>query len=140
MVLFSFSAIGQNRYQLCQAAKSCIGVPYQSGGTQLSGFDCSGFTQFVFKKQNIELPRTSSGQAAVVKSVKTDKGKPGDLLFFGKSKKKIQHVGLIVRNEKGVLEMIHSSSSSGVILTNVLNSKYWSERLLYAGQIKKKKL
>jgi len=135
VIAICFSAFGQNARSICATANSLIGVKYKSGGTNPNGFDCSGFTSYVFKKNNISLSRTSTEQSRTVKSVKAKKAKPGDLLFFGKSKKRIHHVGIVVENKLGQLKMIHSSSSNGVILTEVYSSEYWSKRLQMAGRV-----
>jgi cell wall-associated NlpC family hydrolase len=66
---------------LSTAAK-LAGTPYEYGGTSPSGFDCSGFTKYVFSKVGVDLPRTSSAQSDAVKTVAKAAKKPGDLLFF----------------------------------------------------------
>lgn len=134
-VVLNFTLFAQSADSVCSTAASLIGTKYLAGGMSPSGFDCSGFTNYVFKKNNILLARTSTAQSQSVKLVKAKKAKPGDLLFFGKSKKKIHHVGIVVENKKGILKMIHSSSSKGVILTDVSSSAYWSKRLQKAGRV-----
>ena len=68
--------------ELVKNAKRLIGVPYLFGGTSLKGFDCSGFTQYVFDGSGITLPRTSSAQYNVGTSVSKDQIQEGDLVFF----------------------------------------------------------
>lgn len=58
------------------------GVPYVYGGEDPSGFDCSGYTQYVFGKAGISLPRTSSQQYAAVTHISSSDAQPGDLVFF----------------------------------------------------------
>lgn len=72
-------------------AQSLFGVPYVYGGTTPSGFDCSGFTSYVYRQAGISIPRTASAQAAA--STPVSSPRPGDLVFFGSP---IYHVGIYV--------------------------------------------
>ncbi|MBO1753576.1 C40 family peptidase [Allobranchiibius sp. CTAmp26] len=74
-------------------AKRYIGVPYVYGGTTPSGFDCSGFTSYVFRQLGINLPRTAAAQQASVTPVSTPQ--PGDLVFFGSP---AYHIGIYLGN------------------------------------------
>jgi cell wall-associated NlpC family hydrolase len=82
-------------------AKQLIGTPYKSNGTTKSGFDCSGFTMYVYNHFNIKLPHSAKDQTAKGTVVSKDGLQIGDLVFFGKS---ISHVGIYVGNGK----FIHS--------------------------------
>ena len=64
-----------------EMAARYVGVPYRSGGTSPKGFDCSGFTQYVFGKLGISLPRTSSSQKGAGTIVSRKDAKPGDLIW-----------------------------------------------------------
>lgn len=64
-------------------AKSFIGVPYVYGGSTPRGFDCSGFTSYVFSHFGISLPRTAQQQSQVGTAVSRSNLQPGDLIFFG---------------------------------------------------------
>ena len=89
-----------------------VGVPYVWGGnTPESGFDCSGFTKYVYGHQGIALPRTSREQARVGRAVPLDFGAmiPGDLLLFAEPEEAISHVAIFVGNGR----IIHSSSAMG---------------------------
>ena len=68
--------------QLVATALSFRGVPYRNGGSDPTGFDCSGFTQWVFAQHGIALPREVEQQFKVGEKVKQDDLKPGDLVFF----------------------------------------------------------
>lgn len=74
-------------------AASLAGIPYVYGGTTTAGFDCSGFTQYVFAKVGISIPRTSEAQQAAVTPVTHPQ--PGDLVFFGSP---AYHVGIYAGN------------------------------------------
>lgn len=124
-----------NADNICQKARTYIGKKYRYGGESPStGFDCSGLTQYVYKQYSYDLPRTANQQSKVGKSIKTKKAKKGDLLFFGKGKR-INHVGIVLSNDRNGLVMIHSSSSQGVTETNIDNSSYWKKRLKKAREI-----
>lgn len=91
----SSSAIVNKAYQY-------LGVRYVWGGTTPSGFDCSGFIQYVYRSQGVSLPRTSRAQAASGKYVSIANAQPGDILYFGQSQ--VTHVGIYIGNGK----MIHA--------------------------------
>ncbi|WP_392486837.1 NlpC/P60 family protein [Haloimpatiens sp. FM7315] len=77
-------------------ATNFLGVPYVWGGTSPSGFDCSGFVQYVYAHFGVNLPRVASAQAGVGASVSRSNLQAGDLVFFGKGN--IHHVGMYVGN------------------------------------------
>ena len=108
-------------------AKTNKGVRYKMGGTTKSGMDCSGLLYTAFKKEAVNLPRTSGQMATAGKWVDVKKVQKGDLLFFATNKKtgrKINHVGLVTESRTGYVKFIHSTSSRGVIESE-LSEKYW---------------
>ena len=84
---------------IIQTIKSFLNTPYLWGGKTKFGTDCSGLVQSVFKTINIILPRDACDQYKYVKEIDSD-FKLGDLAFFGKSPKKITHVGILIDNTK----------------------------------------
>lgn len=76
-------------------AKKLTGIPYKRGGTTTAGFDCSGFTKYVYSQFNIALPRTAQGQTSKGTVVSKANLRVGDLVFFGAA---ISHVGMYVGN------------------------------------------
>ena len=93
-------------------ADQYVGVPYVWGGnTPNSGFDCSGFTRYVFAAEGVQLPRTAHEQARVGQAVRVDFGsmRPGDILLFAEPGEAISHVAIYV----GSGEIIQSSSARG---------------------------
>ena len=79
--------------KVISVAKSYIGTPYVWGGSTPSGFDCSGFTQYVFAKVGINLNRNTIGQESNVTKKSTAAAQPGDLLFWG-AQGSTYHVGI----------------------------------------------
>ncbi|MEL6638480.1 MAG: C40 family peptidase [Bacteroidota bacterium] len=126
----------QLRKDLVRYAYRYEGAKYQYGGNG-PRFDCSGLTTKIYDNFNIQLPRTSSAQAAVGKKIPTPQARPGDLAFFskGKSGGRINHVALVVDNDRQGLVVIHSTTSRGVVIDNIHQSSYWKPRLLYVRQV-----
>jgi peptidoglycan DL-endopeptidase CwlO len=117
-----------DRDQLVEYAKTFIGVPYVYSGTTPKGFDCSGFTSYVLENSGLNIPRRAADQERESNSLKVKSIQKGDLIFFDNGGD-VSHVGIIVSNKNGKIEMIHASSSKGIIITDVSSSKYWSKRI-----------
>ena len=107
-------------------AKHYKGTRYKYGGTTKSGMDCSGLIYTAFKKENISIPRASSAMAKAGNWIDLKEVKVGDLLFFAtkKNNRNVNHVGLVTSSRTGNVEFIHSSTSKGVIVSN-LAERYW---------------
>lgn len=116
------------RLKVIQTAKSQIGVPYLWAGNDPKGFDCSGFTAYVMKENNKELPRRAVEQYELSKKVKQKNVQQGDLVFFD-SGSGINHVGIIVSGKGEPLVMIHASSTKGIVITEIEKTDYWLKRL-----------
>lgn len=94
-------------------AKDYIGVPYKWGGTTPKGFDCSGFTQYVFRKAGVSLPRTSAAQGKVGTKVSRSELRAGDLVMFP------GHVGIYIGSGK----FIHSPSPGKSVRIDDLSTR-----------------
>lgn len=125
------------RDNLITEAEKHIGIPYKYGGVSPKGFDCSGFTQYVFSKNGLGIPRTASSQATTYEKIKLKDAEKGDLVFFGRNKNEISHVGIVYSNGDEGLKMIHASSSRGIMISNVDKDPYWSPKLQYAAKVVK---
>lgn len=115
--------------QVIEYAKNFMGVKYVFGGASSSGFDCSGFTMYVFKSIGVDLPHSATGQSKMGTPVGRDELKLGDLVFFETYKKGISHVGIYVGNGS----FIEASSSRGIAVTS-LSSSYYAPR--YKGAVR----
>lgn len=107
-------------------AKQFEGVPYKYGGTTKKGMDCSGLIFTAFKTEDIVLPRTTKDLSITGDWIDLKEVKKGDLLFFAtrKNSRKVNHVGIVTSSQVGRVEFIHSTSSKGVITSN-LSERYW---------------
>ena len=123
--------------KILKEAKKHIGTPYKYGGMTPKGFDCSGFTQYVMAKNNVQIPRTALAQSQVSKKIKQKNTKVGDFVFFGSSKNKITHVGIVSKVEGAKIYMIHASSSKGIMISEITTNVYWGKRLQLITRITK---
>lgn len=107
--------------QLCDTALSMRGVPYVWGGTTPRGFDCSGFTQYVYRKSGLALSRTCEGQLAGGMIVAKEDLQPGDLILFQGTAgvRGVSHVGIYLGDGK----LIHAGSR-GITVVELSNSYF----------------
>jgi len=112
-------------------ALSLRGIPYRNGGSDLAGFDCSGFVQWVFAHNGLALPREVKEQYRVGRDIETDNVKAGDLVFFETVSPGASHVGIAL----GGGEFVHAPSSRGVVRVERYTSGYWSDRWVGARRV-----
>ncbi|MCP3031453.1 S-layer homology domain-containing protein [Halobacillus sp. A1] len=114
-------------------AKKYAGTPYDYGGTTTSGFDCSGFTQYVFEEAGVDLPRNSSQQNGVGEYVAKSDLQAGDLVFFSKTpgSDNISHVGIYTSNDN----YISATVSKGVNEVSINDPYYWGPRYVGAKRV-----
>ena len=136
--LYSLGAFAQDydgvhiakRDSIVNFAKQLLGTPYLYGGNSQSGFDCSGFVQYVFTHFNIPVSRTSRSYKNKGEPVKLECANPGDVILFTGTNaaiRQIGHIGIVINNAGGVIDFIHSSSSKrhfGVTITRYNASGY----------------
>jgi len=116
-------------------AKTLLGHRYLWGATGPNKFDCSGFTQKVYRTAGIKIPRNSRAQAKVGQYIKYENLQKGDMVFFDTNRKKtgrVNHVGIYLDNGK----FIHASSGNKkVVITNFKKKKYYKSRFLWGRRL-----
>lgn len=119
------------RQQVADYANQFIKSKYRSAGrSPKNGFDCSGFTHYVFKKNGIKIPTNSSAQSRHGIDKNIEMARPGDLIFFKRpSAKKVFHVAMVYDNLNGQPRIIHSTSSRGVVIDDLMASPYWRSKI-----------
>jgi cell wall-associated NlpC family hydrolase len=117
---------------LVDTALAFRGVPYRNGGSLPDGFDCSGFTQYVFAEFGIALPRATRKQYGEGQAVDADDLAPGDLVFFSTVAPGASHVGIAIDRDR----FVHAPSSTGVVRVERLGASYWSRRYVGARRLK----
>lgn len=142
------------RDSLVFVARRYLGTRYRSGGKTPRGFDCSGFTGYVFGRFGIKLPSCSALQAQIGEKVSLKEARKGDLVFFGyaghsRRRKKgrgrhkryysartwtrVNHAGIVISEAGEPLRIIHSASRKGVVVSAI--SGYWKRRLLFTRRV-----
>lgn len=119
--------------KLISFAKKFLGLNYIYGGTSPRGFDCSGFTQYVFKNFGYSLNRTAASQLSNGAKVSKSSLQPGDLVFFraSGSSKAATHVGIYIGGNK----FIHSSSGGGEVRYNSLSDSWYAQTYVGARRV-----
>ncbi len=118
-------------------ANRYLGVPYKWGGTSpRTGFDCSGFVQYVFAKEDVRLPRTSRQQARAGERLPARWGalSAGDLVMFAEPGERISHVAIYAGDRR----IIHASSSGGAVRYDDLDSRrgqWFAKRMVAARRV-----
>ena len=109
-------------------AMQFVGYPYVYGGSSTSGFDCSGFTQYVYKHFGVTLNRTAAAQNSNGTAVSRSNLQPGDLVMFGSP---INHVGIYA----GGGRIVHAANPSRGVTTDTINSGYYNTNYVCARRI-----
>jgi cell wall-associated NlpC family hydrolase len=118
-------------YELVGTALSLRGTPYRNGGSDTHGFDCSGFTQFVYAQYGVALPREVREQFEVGAEIEPDQVEAGDLLFFTTVAPGPTHVAIAIGGD----QFVHAPSSTGVVRVERLSTSYWATRYLGARRV-----
>ncbi|HEY2431144.1 MAG TPA: C40 family peptidase [Vicinamibacterales bacterium] len=118
-------------YEITGTALSLRGTPYRDGGTDPSGFDCSGFVQYVFAQHGVKVPRNVREQFRAGEEVGRGELQPGDLVFFTTVTPGASHVGIALGGD----EFVHAPSSTGEVRVERLNGTYWAPRYVGARRV-----
>ncbi len=118
--------------KLIRTALACRGARYRRGGTSRGGFDCSGFTRYIFAKYGVSLPHSSSAQSRIGTPVAKSDLSPGDLVFFQTYRRGISHVGIYI----GSGQFVHAATRGRGVTTDSLNSGYYAQRYRGARRVK----
>ncbi len=122
---------------LIAKASENLGARYRSGSTGNGGFDCSGLMFATFKNIEMTLPRSSHEMASAAGTrIDRSQAQKGDLIFFATmGKGRVSHVGMVTEvSEQGEIKFIHSSTSSGVIISSV-NEPYYAKRFVQVNRV-----
>lgn len=118
-------------YALSGTALSLRGAPYRDGGKDPSGFDCSGFVQYVYEQHGVAIPRQVRDQFRVGKTVDRGKLEPGDLVFFSTVAPGASHVGIVIGGD----QFVHAPSERGVVRVESISQQYWASRFIGAKRV-----
>lgn len=136
-ILLGFDIEEDDPHALYLECASWLGTPYRYGGTTRSGTDCSGLTCNVYRNvYGISLQRNSKKQYETdCRHVSRRHLQPGNLVFFGSGGRasNINHTGIYLKRDL----FIHASSSRGVMVSS-LDDRYWKQRWVGGGEVRKK--
>ena len=107
------------------------GMPYRNGGSDPSGFDCSGFMQYVFARHGTALPREVRDQYRIGREIDLGDVQAGDLLFFETVSRGASHVGMALGDGR----FVHAPSSRGVVRVEPYTAVYWARRFVGARRV-----
>ena len=121
------AAVGR---RLAAAAAALVGTPYQFGGADAAGFDCSGLTRYVHAQLGFAIPRSAAAQQAGAAAVPLAQILPGDLLFFRIAGARIDHVGIYL----GAQRFVHAPRAGLPVRVASLTSAFYVQHLAAAGR------
>jgi len=114
------------RSSVVDHALRLLGTPYRDGGDTPTGFDCSGFTRYVFGLVQVTLPRQAQEQARLGAALRVKESRPGDLIFFTTVAPGASHVGIVLDGDR----FVHAPTSSGVVRIESFTTPYWKRRVV----------
>ncbi len=117
---------------LVNYAATFLGTRYRwAGESPATGFDCSGFTKFIYGQFGVSLPHSAAAQNACGTPVPRGEIAPGDILLFRTLSSGIDHAAVYCGNGK----FIHASSRAGCVRTNAITEAYWSTHFVAARRV-----
>jgi cell wall-associated NlpC family hydrolase len=118
-------------YSVAGTALSLRGAPYRNGGSDPTGFDCSGFVRYVFSQHGVNVPRTVPELFRAGRQVTANQLQPGDLVFFTTVAPGASHVGIAIGGD----EFVHAPSRTGEVRVEHMSASYWSTRFVGARRV-----
>jgi cell wall-associated NlpC family hydrolase len=118
----------QDGYAIAGTALSFRGVTYRNGGSDPSGFDCSGLVWYVFGQHGVRVPRTVGEQYRAGSPIDLGSVRSGDLVFFNTKGAGATHVGISIGGD----EFVHAPNSTGEVRVERLAGTYWLARFVGA--------
>jgi len=117
---------------LLKRALALLGTPYRWGGSSTEGFDCSGLVGYVFRSAlGIELPRVSRQMAHSGEQVERAALSAGDLVFFSRRGRRVDHVGIYLGNGR----FVHAPRTGKDVMVSSLTEGYWSRKFTQARRV-----
>lgn len=116
---------------LIATALSLRGAPYVWGGTTPGGFDCSGFTRYVYAQHGVDLPRVAAAQYRAGTKVALRELRPGDLVFFSTIAPGPSHVGMAIGKDR----FVHAPNQRSEVRIDNINTRYWRRRFIGARRV-----
>jgi len=125
--------VSERARNVLRRATALLGTPYRWGGTSNeTGFDCSGLVGYVFKSAlGIDLPRVSRDMAQSGERVERTAISAGDLVFFSRRGKRVDHVGIYVGNGK----FLHAPRTGKDVMLSPLETGYWAGKFMQARRV-----
>ena len=118
-------------YAIAGTALSLRGTPYRNGGSDPTGFDCSGFIWYVLGQHGIHVPRTVGEQFRQGVDVSPPSLEAGDLVFFNTDGGGASHVGMVIGGD----EFVHAPSGRGDVRVERISARYWASRYVGARRL-----
>lgn len=115
---------------IAQLAVSFVGAPYQFGGADAAGFDCSGLARYVHERAGLAIARTAAEQQRTARPVPLAELAPGDLVFFRIRRRGIDHVGVYA----GGGRFVHAPRAGQAVAYGELSRGFYARHLVSAGR------
>ena len=129
---FQKAQIGDKKQDIVKVAMSLRGSRYVRGGTSRGGFDCSGFTNYVYSQFGIKIPRTAATQATAGHHVNKSELQNGDLVLFAIRGSRVDHVGLYIGGD----QFVHAANPQKGVIVSSLSGSYYKTHYVGARRIK----